>query len=572
MNRRCSLVVQLVLLLFGLIGWPLSAAPATEIVARVHWLGLDRIAADTNSARLMDVWRLPQTAALETQALDKLSRWPGHGATYAASNLLRPLFDDLISSEFYFELSAPTNSLPRRSEAKADRRATRSSLYAAGGGEGRGEVAVVDLQPYGSLAVHLPADRARLWQTNLAAALKTLTGDHPISTRNGWVFSPTNGPARIEFSRAGEWTLVGWGPDTKKALSELPARIARDRAPTTSSFWLEADLNPSAIFSLSAAIPLSASNGEKVAKPDEVPVSKAASKTISTLNTQLSTLNRLRITVTGEAGEVVTHGTLDFSRPLDLPLSPWEIPTNLIHQPLTGFTAMRGFGPWLANLPAWQKLGLAQPPDQAYFWAPFGGFFQIGLAAPLPAASNQLRQLAARLVEDTNPWLAANAEGYFQWQTNPPALLWKRALILAPSLSPVRANQQDYVLGGLVPFEEGNTNPPPLEVLGVVCGTTNLIYYQTEQTRRRIQDDLYVIPFFRLIFHKPELPTAAALWLESLEPSLGNSVTFVTQTGADRLSFNRTATIGLTGLELQLLADWLESPRFPYGLHTFSAQ
>jgi len=37
------------------------------------------------------------------------------------------------------------------------------------------------------------------------------------------------------------------------------------------------------------------------------------------------------------------------------------------------------------------------------------------------------------------------------------------------------------------------------------------------------------------------------------------------------LTFARKSTLGFTALELHLLADWLESPRFPHGLHTFPA-
>ena len=76
---------------------------------------------------------------------------------------------------------------------------------------------------------------------------------------------------------------------------------------------------------------------------------------------------------------------------------------------------------------------------------------------------------------------------------------------------------------------------------------------------------------FRVIFHKPQLPPAAALWLKNLEPMLGDSTTLVTQTGPEQLGFTRNSTVGLTALELHLLADWLESPQFPRGLHTFPA-
>ena len=112
MNFRRGIVVLLELLLVapGLTGGQLSAAPATEILARLHWLGLKQISADTNAAHFMSVWQLPQTAALVAQTLDKFSRWPGGGATNAASALLRPLLDDLVSSESFLELRAPTNS------------------------------------------------------------------------------------------------------------------------------------------------------------------------------------------------------------------------------------------------------------------------------------------------------------------------------------------------------------------------------------------------------------------------------------------------------------------------------
>ena len=533
----------LLLLASGLTGQQLSAAPAAEILARVHWLGMNRIGADTNSARFMSVWRLPQTAALAAQTLDKFSRWPGHGATNAAGRLLRPLLDDLVSSESCLEIRAPANSQP-------------SALGP--------QPSTLNPQPSFALALRLPADRARLWQTNLAAALETLTGVRPVPASHGWVLPQSNAVERIEFSRAGEWTLVGLGPDTHDLLSEFAARIARDRAPSATNVWLEADLDPSR---LAASISFSASDGEKVAKPDEVSADRRGEVGLKTI----STLNHLHLTATGEDGHVVTRGTLNFSRPLDLPLPPWTIPTNYIHQPLTSFTAVRGLAPWLAAMPAWQRLGLAPPPDQAYVWAPPGAPFQTYFAAPLPAAGNQLRQLAGRLVQNANPWLSTNGEGFIQWQTNPPGLVWIGALILSPNLKPVIVNQQDYVLGGLAPFAEGNPNPPPAEILRAVLGATNLVYYQTEQTGCRIEDDLFITQLFRVIFHKPQLPHAAVWWLKHLEPMLGDSTTLVTQTGPEQLTFTRNSTAGFTALELNLLADWLESPQFPRGLHTFLA-
>ena len=508
------ILAELFLFVSGFTGPRLSAAPATELLARVHWLGIKQISADTNSAGFMSVWRLPQTVSLLSQTLDKFSRWPGNGATNTASALLRPLLDDLVSSESYLELRAPAN--PQTS-------AINHQLL---------------------LALRLPGDRARLWQTNLAAASESLTGVRPVSTAGGWVLRQSHPPDRIEFSRVGDWTLVGMGQDADDLLSEFAARITPDRAPSATNFWLEADLEP----------------------PRLTPC-------ISTLNTQLSTLNQLSFTLTGDTGNILTRGTFNFSQPLGLTLSAWEIPTNYIHQPLSSFTAMRGLAPWLAAMPAWQKLQLTPPPDQAFVWALPDNPMQTYFAAPLPAASNQLYRLSGRLVQNANPWLANYGESYFQWQTNPPSIVWNGALLFSAFLKPVVVNQQDYALGGLVPFEEGNPNPMPADFLRAILVTTNLVYYQAEQTRIRVDADLFTIQLFRLVFQKPQLPpkAAATVWLKNIEPLLGGSTTIMTQTGPEQLAFTRQSTIGLTALELHLLADWLESPRFPHGLHTFLA-
>ena len=272
---------------------------------------------------------------------------------------------------------------------------------------------------------------------------------------------------------------------------------------------------------------------------------------------KFSTVTRLNFTLAGAAGEVLTRGNLDLSRPLDLRLPPWEIPTNLIHQPLTSFTAVR----------AWQKLRLSPPPDQAYFWAQPGIPFQTYVAVPLPAASNQLSQLAARLVPKANLWLATNGEGTFQWKTNLPALVWKNALMISPFLIPVVVNQHDYLLGGLYPLPAGDaTLPAALDI-------PNLVYYHFEQSGERIDASLFITQLFRMVFHKPQLlaTTAATKWLKNVEPLMGGSTTTVTRINPQQLAFTRQSTLGFTALELQLLADWLESPQFPHGLHTFLA-
>jgi hypothetical protein len=57
--------------------------------------------------------------------------------------------------------------------------------------------------------------------------------------------------------------------------------------------------------------------------------------------------------------------------------------------------------------------------------------------------------------------------------------------------------------------------------------------------------------------------SASVAWLTMLQPCLGTSATIFTRTAPDQLTFLRKSTLGLTAPELQLLAGWLESPRFP---------
>ena len=86
-----------------------------EPIAHFHWLGKKGLAAETNAASFMDIWKLPASAKLETQTLDKLSLAPwlllkGDAATNGAPiALLRPLLDDLVQAESYLEIRAATN-------------------------------------------------------------------------------------------------------------------------------------------------------------------------------------------------------------------------------------------------------------------------------------------------------------------------------------------------------------------------------------------------------------------------------------------------------------------------------
>src|SRR5258708_7363867 len=90
-----------------------------DLIARIHFLGGDKISTDTNSVAFTNEFCSAEARALENQTLDKLSRTPfawfkskmpaGAGDGTAQ---LRPLLDDLLKSEWIFEIRDGANDSP----------------------------------------------------------------------------------------------------------------------------------------------------------------------------------------------------------------------------------------------------------------------------------------------------------------------------------------------------------------------------------------------------------------------------------------------------------------------------
>src|SRR5262249_21785089 len=97
--------------------------------------------------------------------------------------------------------------------------------------------------------------------------------------------------------------------------------------------------------------------------------------------------------------------------------------------------------------------------------------------------------------------------------------------------------------------------------------------YDRELTGPRTLAWLLMGQAARLMWFKAQLPAESLgnEWIRAICSKLGNSTTFGLKTLSSQLSFTRASSIGLTSDEIHLLADWLESPHFPTGLHTFEA-
>jgi hypothetical protein len=90
------------------------ASPASmQMVARVHWLGIKKLAGETNAVPWMAIWNLPETRQIERQTLDKLSLAPWtllhRSVDTNAAAWLRPLIDDVVAEESCLEIRQATN-------------------------------------------------------------------------------------------------------------------------------------------------------------------------------------------------------------------------------------------------------------------------------------------------------------------------------------------------------------------------------------------------------------------------------------------------------------------------------
>jgi len=496
------------------------AAAKVETVARIHWLGKRRLATETNAAAFMGIWALPESQTLEAQTLDKLALapWnlPREGtntaaivATNANSLLLRPLLEDLLQEECYLEIRSITNQ--------------------------PAELAV---------ALRLEDARSRLWKTNLTTALDSLTNHASPITHH-----PT-------FLRTANWTVIAFLPNGQGKrdpanlgqggwVTELAGRLGQNNdlftAEETNS-WLETEFDLSGI---SSALGL----GWKL--PAETP--------------------KISLSIGAEGELVRTTGRLNFDKPLPLNLDEWQVPTNLVHDPLTSFTAIRGIKSLLSFNLAWNSLQLGPPPNQLYLWAQGSLPITTFWAAPLLDASNHIYQFTDHLINDANPWVATNSIGRFARTTNANAAIWGDLPFMEPYMRSITLPEGDFIMGGLGTSPSTN-RPAPQTLFDQFLPRTNLVCYDWELTGARIEPSIYNIQFLRFLFQKAQIPpeSASFAWLKALEAKLGNSATLVALTRPDTLTVVRKSSLGFTGIELQILADWLESPNFPNSLTTFS--
>ena len=235
-----------------------------------------------------------------------------------------------------------------------------------------------------------------------------------------------------------------------------------------------------------------------------------------------------------------------------------------IQDPLISFTAIQGIAPWLKRQPVVQNLGLETIPDQLYLWGLSQTAFQIQAAMPFPNASNAFERVVQKGMPKWNQTLAEYAVGNIFRLPDRPELVWRGLPILVPYLNPVQDEGHGFLHAGIFPVKPP-TNAPPQQLFEQLTSRTNLLYYDWEITQSQLNQlrPLLQLSAVFLTISPMSTNSAAFRWLDAVEPRLGNAVTEVSVVSPKELSVLRTSHLGLNGLELLTLANWLEGTNFP---------
>jgi len=264
------------------------------------------------------------------------------------------------------------------------------------------------------------------------------------------------------------------------------------------------------------------------------------------------------------------EGELIFPDAIAARLDEWQIPTELVRDPIIGFTAVRGVAGLLAQGFAALGLPADSAPNQLFVWVGAAFPVQILAAAPTPAAEKVLQSAAAVLPARFNAALRAADAGALELLTNAAgevALRWTDIPpFITPFLTVAAGSNQTHLVAGLYPNWAVPDSPAPTALFEHLARGTNLVFYDWEFTGPRSYAWRAGWNVPRHILHKPRLSadTASIAFLNSLTNHPGNTVTEVRLTDTNRLTLVREGPFAFAAAELVWLAHWLESPDFPF--------
>ncbi len=508
-----------------------TAHSAPDLLFNYHFVGTGDLFKTTNAATLKNIWELPESVTLRGNVLDKLSRTPEQlfGAPVSgdseAASLIRPLLDDLLVAESLVEVRRGTT--------------------------GPGEVVI---------AVRLTKEQAARWDSNLQKVVTAFTKAKSANTEwekfNGWEVKQAVTPNLIRSIWTGNWLVLGIGQNELPLQNNMLRRLASGNSPADwkgKTNWLEATID---FPRLQTWLPLG-----------KLPLKPAMAE----------------IALSNKDGNTRTVLRAIYPEPLNWKPQQWQIPTNIIRDPLISFTASQNFSALLKNPGVLDRTGNNPLTNQFYIWSQAQLPFMTFGAMPVKDSKTTFNQLADRLPKLFNQKLEQEKAGNIVLSTNKESIVWSGLSMIAPHLLATNEAAGQFIFAGLFP-PPPSREAPPRELIEQVSSRTNLVYYDWEITQHRLGHWQMLSKMLPLLAPKrypiaPELIAQAKTnqtvrtelsqrilherWQSKVAPFLGNTITEVTLVAPNEIEMIRRSHIGFTGFELLYLSNWLNDPRFP---------
>jgi hypothetical protein len=479
-----------------------GTAGGDDLILRAHFIGSEQLLKDKEAVKFKEVWNLKASAQLRDEVLARFSHLP---FLWLSNSLPKNSLDQ----PFLFR---PILDDALAHESFVEWRATAFAL-----------------------AARLPAARAQAWDGNLRQVISIWRLGTPAMFNgdgvSGWELSRTGAPS-VRFARAGDWVTVIIGQSAAGIESNVLARVKGFAKP--SGAWLEGDAN-------------------LVEFKRRVPVLE-----------NFSNLPAAHFSLSNRADFVRTLVRLDFPRPHQWKPEPWLIPTNVIWDPLTDFTAARGIARALDEVPLIRDSGWSPMPNQFCGWGNRNLPFQLFYSAPSRNVNAQLRRVEPKLRAEINRASGTNLIGSLGWDSNNVELIWRGLPLATPGFVPVRDGGEEFVVVQFFPMLKTKERPPQ-ELFAQIAGRDDLVLYDWESTEFRVPHWRQMYQLAEIATHRTLTPTntPAQRWQFDVPALLGDTVTEVRTTSPTQMTLVRKSSIGLTAFELVTLSRWIESTDFP---------
>jgi hypothetical protein len=482
-----------------------EAAP--NVAAQFHCAGSAMLRDKTKFLALQKALNLPSAGPVKKLAVERLALLLagalGVKANPAAGPLLEPLVSDVLNAEAYGSF---------------------------GGTPG---------QPLDFLlAVEMPRGRAGLWKGHLDKVFRTSGEPFASEGFNGWRWA-RGAKGFVWIVSAGDWLVAGRGEDGASTGNGYLRGIARSGrpGPPLQDSWLEAQADWSA---LSPWLPEWAG----YVKPARVNIKIAGEQ------------DNLRLTA-----QVVYPAAMDWQA--EAP----AVPADLVRNPLISFTTGGDVAAFLNLSPNFLQLDGDPLTNRFYAWAMSQMMFQTYMAWPTTNGTNAMAAISREAPAEFSAKLKKFNGTELRWQERQQRLVLSNLRVMFPSLQLLEAKAGQFLFLAFFPPSPAS-QPPPDQLLGQVNNRKDLVYYDWELTGRRMHDWLFLGPMLLTRFHdSTDEEDAARLtedkWLEDLSAFAGNTVTEITRVGPNELAVVRDGPVGLTGIEMFLLANWLSQAGLP---------